>query len=172
MNTIKVGVIGVGALGWHHARLYKECDQAELVGVYDLNEESGRQVAEKLNTTFYKSPAALLEAVDAVSIAVPTHLHFEIGQRVIEAKKHILMEKPLTEFLDHGRKLIEMAKENNCIIQVGHVERFNPVISVMEEKLTDPRFIEVHRLSPYPPQRPGQKPRGTEVGSGIGFDDP
>ena len=163
MEKVKVGVIGVGALGRHHARLYQQCAQAELVGIFDVNEAQARQVAEELGTRVFADEAALAEQVEGLSLAVPTHLHAEVAEAMLERGKHLLIEKPITETLEQARKLLDIAQKKDLIIEVGHVERFNPVISYLEEKIDNPRFIESHRLSPYPPPRPGLPPRGTEV---------
>lgn len=163
-KPVKVGVIGVGALGRHHARLYKQCEQAELVGVYDLNTEQARKIAAEIGTDVYENPAELAERVTALSIAVPTNHHFEVAKAMLEMGKHLLIEKPITEKGEQAKVLLQAAENAGLIIQVGHVERFNPVISYLEEKIDDPRFIESHRLSNYPPPRPGLPPRGTEVG--------
>ncbi|MDJ0840531.1 MAG: Gfo/Idh/MocA family oxidoreductase [Acidobacteriota bacterium] len=162
-DKVKVGVLGVGALGRHHARLYTQCDQADLVGVYDLNEETGRRVAEEVGTTFYDQVEDLADRVEGISIAVPTNLHHKVGLEMLAKKKHLLLEKPITETVDQARALLKEAEDNDLIVQVGHVERFNPVISYLEQKADNPRFIESHRMAPYPPPRPGLPPRGTEV---------
>ncbi len=162
-TTIKVGVLGVGALGQHHARLYRECAGAELVGVFDTNPEQAKKVAETLAARVFHKAEALAAEVDALSIAVPTTFHFEVARAMLSMGKHLLIEKPITESVAQARELLDLAKERRLVLQVGHVERFNPVISYLENKVNNPRFIESHRLSPYPPARPGLPPRGTEV---------
>ena len=162
-DLIKVGVLGVGALGYHHARLYNECAGAELVGVYDLNKVRAREVAEKLNTSVFETPEALADEVMGLSIAVPTNYHHRVALDMIAKGKHLLIEKPITETVSQAKEVLAHAKTAGMVVQVGHVERYNPVISYLEEKLDNPRFIESHRLSPYPPPRPGAPPRGTEV---------
>ena len=163
MKKIKVGVMGTGTLGRHHARLYKRCSRAKLVGIYDLNEEQAEKVADEIGATVFRDPDALAHSVDALSLAVPTNRHFEVAKTMLEMGKHLLIEKPITETLEQARELLELARHRQLLVQVGHVERFNPVISYLETKANDPRFIECHRLSPYPPPRPGLPPRGTEV---------
>ena len=162
-QPVKVGVIGVGALGRHHARLYKECPHAELVGVYDVNEEQVLKVAEEVGVPPYRDQIALAEQATGLSIAVPTNRHFEVCKTMLEMGKHLLIEKPITETISQAETLLSLARKGGLIVQVGHVERFNPVISYLEEKIDNPRFIESHRLSPYPPPRLGLPPRGTEV---------
>ncbi|CAM2065973.1 Gfo/Idh/MocA family oxidoreductase [Sulfidibacter corallicola] len=163
-DRIKVGVIGVGALGRHHARLYKQIDECELVGVYDLNQAQAEKIAEEVGTRVYADPSVLADEVEGLSIAVPTNHHFEVAMSMLEMGKHLLIEKPITQTIEEAESLLKAADERKRIIQVGHVERFNPVISYLEEKINNPRFIESHRLSSYPPPRPGLPPRGTEVG--------
>ena len=163
-TPLKVGVIGVGALGRHHARLYLQCDNAELVGVYDSNPETAQKVAEEFSSQAYTNADELASDVEALSIAVPTDLHFDIVSHFISKGKHILVEKPLAANTDEGRKLVAAAEDAGLVLQVGHVEQYNPVITYLEKKITSPLFIEAHRLANYPPPRPGLKPRGTEVG--------
>lgn len=161
---VRVGVVGVGALGWHHARLYNEIGNAELVGVYDVNPLTLKSVSEKLAVRAFDSMEVMASEVDAVSIAVPTNCHYQAGCEWLDWGKHVLIEKPITETVEQARQLITRADAHKLVLQVGHVERFNPVMSALEEKATEPRFIESHRLAPYPPPRPGLPPRGTEVG--------
>lgn len=161
---VRVGVIGVGVLGRHHARLYKECAGADLVGIYDVNPDQAARVAEELGTRVFETIEALSAETEALSIAVPTHYHFGVAEKLLHEQKHLLIEKPITKTLGEAEALLTLAQQQGRIIQVGHVERFNPVISYLEAKLDQPRFIESHRLAPYPPPRPGLPPRGTEVG--------
>ncbi|MEA2013265.1 MAG: Gfo/Idh/MocA family oxidoreductase [Verrucomicrobiota bacterium] len=163
-KKIKVGVVGVGALGNHHARLYGECDKAELVGVYDVNKETANKIAKDYNTVAFDSMEKLAENTDGVSIAVPTDLHYDIVSLFLDLDTHVLVEKPITHIMEDARKLVDQAAEKDLILQVGHVERFNPVMTYLNEKIDNPRFIEVHRLAPYPAPRKNLLPRGTEVG--------
>ncbi|CAM2010350.1 Gfo/Idh/MocA family protein [Acanthopleuribacter pedis] len=163
-EPIKTGVIGVGALGRHHARLYKQVAGCDLVGVYDVNREQAQKVADEIGSTVFEDMHELIEACEGLSIAVPTNYHFDIAKGLLERNKHVLIEKPITQTVEDANALIALAQERSLILQVGHVERFNPVIGYLEEKADNPRFIESHRLSPYPPPRPGLPPRGTEVG--------
>lgn len=161
---IRVGVIGVGALGRHHARLYRQCAQAELVGVYDLQADAREQVASDLGVRAFSDMKELLREVDAVSLATPTDLHHAMGMEILACGRHLLIEKPITVLPGEAEQLISLAKGAGLILQVGHVERFNPVICAFEKRLNNPRFIEAHRMAAYPPPRPGARPRGTEVG--------
>lgn len=164
MSTIKVGVIGTGALGRHHARLYKECNNAEVVGIYDNNPESAAKVAAEFDLPIVENMDALVAMADGISVAVPTDLHFDIVSGIIKTGTHVLVEKPLTTTSTEGRTLVQRAESAGVVLHVGHVENFNPVIKYLRSKLTSPLFMEAHRLAAFPPSRPGLKPRGTEVG--------
>lgn len=163
MERITVGVVGVGVLGSHHTRLYAQSAKAMLVGVYDSNPDTASRVAGELNTRAFASIAELAELADCLSVAVPVDKHYELTRSLLEQKKHVLLEKPLAMTVKEGQDLIDAAQRNRLVLQVGHVERYNPVINYLEEKVDQPRFIEAHRLAPYPEERPGLKPRGTEV---------
>jgi predicted dehydrogenase len=118
--------------------------------VYDVNAETAREIAEKYNTRAVGTLEEFSEAVDAATIATPTPTHYPIAEQLLRAGKHLLVEKPITESTEDARKLVQLSAETGRVLQVGHVERFNPVMSKLEELLTQPRFIEAHRLSPYP----------------------
>ncbi len=156
MNKLKIGVIGVGYLGSIHARLLKEIEEAELVGVYDIRRERTLKVADKLKVYPAKSDDELIEMVDAITCAVPTISHFEVGYKVLRKGKHLFMEKPLTTKISHANILIKEAKKRNLILQVGYIERFNPGILAIRKIVNDPKFIEAERLSPF-------VERGTDV---------
>lgn len=160
---MRVGVIGVGSLGQWHARIYSELPQTELCGVFDANPAQAKEVAGRYGTKVFASVDALADAVEAASIAVPTHLHFEVASPLLRRGLHLLVEKPLAATLDEAQALVEAADRAGVRLQVGHVERFNPVMTFLEGHLDRPRFIEALRLAPYPPPRPGLLPRGTEV---------
>lgn len=150
MKGPRVGVVGVGHIGKNHARLYAALPAAEFTAIYDTN----RAVAEERAAEFGVKAAASLEEfadlVDAASIATPTNSHFEIGRELLGRGKHLLIEKPIADDTAHASELAELAAARGLVLQVGHVERFNPVLSALEKRLTNPRFIEAHRLSPYP----------------------
>lgn len=164
MGLVRVGVIGVGVLGQHHARLYRECPDSELVGIYDSNPASSQTAAAEFETTAFATIDELVDAVDAVSVAVPTTLHHAIATDLLQRGCHVLVEKPLAATVEQGRELVALAQQNKLTLHVGHVERYNPVITYLEQRIDNPRFIESHRLASYPPPRPGMLPRGTEVG--------
>jgi predicted dehydrogenase len=150
MKTLRVGVVGVGHIGSNHARLYAELPSAELTAVYDLDLARGQHIAGKHRAAAAKSLAEFTELVDAASIATPTNTHYEIAKQLLVSGKHLLIEKPIAENTAHASELAELAARHRLILQVGHVERFNPVLTALEARLTHPRFIEAHRLSPYP----------------------
>lgn len=136
-NQLSVAVIGVGHLGQHHARIYSSMDDVNLVGVVDLNEQQGQRIAQTLDTTFYPTLDQLLQQhhLDAASVVVPTVDHYQVSQRLIERNVHLLVEKPLTQTVEQAQKLLDLAKENNCTVQVGHVERFNGAVQKLNQLL-------------------------------------
>ncbi|HQW30339.1 MAG: Gfo/Idh/MocA family oxidoreductase [Verrucomicrobiales bacterium] len=148
--SVKVGVIGVGAIGRNHARIYAALESAELVAIYDANLEHARQLAEEFGTEAVGSVEELVERVDAASVATPTVTHREIATKLLSAGKHVLVEKPISDSVDDAKAMIALASEKGCVLQVGHIERFNPVMSQLESRLNSPKFIECHRLSPFP----------------------
>lgn len=162
-KQLRVGVVGVGSLGQAHARIYSELAQTSLVGIYDVDAARAAEIAEKHGTRVFPSLEDLAREVEAASLVVPTHLHREVGAQLLTAGIHLLIEKPIASTTQEAMDLVAMAKERNLILQVGHIERFNPVFSFLESAAHDPRFIEAHRLAPYPPPREGLHPRGTEV---------
>ncbi len=160
---LRTGVIGVGSLGQWHARIYAELPESNLVGVYDADPKRAAEIAERYQTQVFQSPEALAEAVDAVSIVVPTDLHFELFKRVLPSGVHMLVEKPISVTSGEAEQMVAMADQHDITLQVGHVERFNPVMTFLNENLSRARFIEATRLAPYPPPRENAPPRGTEV---------
>ncbi|HUJ10559.1 MAG TPA: Gfo/Idh/MocA family oxidoreductase [Verrucomicrobiae bacterium] len=154
-ETIKLGVVGVGQLGSHHARIYSELAKrsnglCSFIGVFDTDRIRLRALTEKYGGGAFESAQELADFCDAVSVATPTETHFEVARVFLERGKHVLVEKPITDTLHEAGELVALARANKCILQVGHVERFNPVMRYLNEVLQEARFIEVHRLSPYP----------------------
>jgi len=147
---LRIGIAGLGSIGKNHARILAELPDCELAAVFDTNPDTAREIAEKYGTRAVGSLEEFADTVDAATIATPTPTHFAIAERLLMAGKHLLVEKPITETTADARKLAELSRETGRILQVGHVERFNPVMSKLEELLTQPRFIEAIRLSPYP----------------------
>jgi predicted dehydrogenase len=149
-QRVKVGVAGVGHMGKEHARIYSELQEAELVGVHDSNPDTARKIAAKCKTRAFGSLEEMVDAVDAASIVTPTTTHLAIAEPFLKRGKHVLVEKPIAMDTEEARKLVDLAEKHGAKLAVGHVERFNPVLVALEERLGRPRFIEAHRLSPYP----------------------
>ncbi len=162
-KKIKIGVAGVGSLGINHARIYHELPGCELTGIYDTDTKRAAEVALQYGTRVCASLDELAQNVDAASIVVPTHLHFDVASQMIRHGKHLLVEKPITSTTSEAEELVRLANEHKVVLQVGHIERFNPVMEYLERAARHPKFIEAHRLSPFPPPREGLHPRGTEV---------
>jgi predicted dehydrogenase len=153
---VRVGVVGTGALGYHHARLMRRLAGAELVGIYDINPERAAQVAHELDTTAFPSLDALLAQAEAVTVAVPTPAHVRVGLAVLERGRALLMEKPLADSVAGAEELVRQAAAAKVILQVGHVERFNRAVRAAAPYLEEPRFLQTERLAPF-------QPRGTDV---------
>ncbi len=157
---LRVAVVGTGSLGKEHARIYHTLaseGRVEFAGVYDIKPDVGRAVADRYGVRCFESLAAVVSGADAFSVVTPTSTHFEIAKMLLSHGKHVLVEKPMTNNAAQADALVELARRNNCVLQVGHVERFNPVFKYIESVATEPRFIEAHRLSPYPA-------RSTDIG--------
>jgi predicted dehydrogenase len=153
---LPIGVVGIGALGRHHARHLASLDEAKLVGVYDTDLDRGRTVAEELGTRAFPGLDALLDCVEAVTVAVPTPAHAAVGLRALERGVPVLMEKPLAATVEEADTLIGAAERGGLQLQVGHIERYNRALRAAEPYLNGPRYIESLRLAPF-------QPRGTDV---------
>ena len=149
MANVNVGVVGVGYLGALHARVYSQLGNVNLVCVCDIDKKHAKKVAKKRRVWYFPDYHTLFDKVDAVSIAVPTNLHYRIAKEFLDNNIHVLIEKPITETVDEAQELIDIADSKNLILQVGHIERFNPVVRAVEPFLKNPRFIESHRAGPY-----------------------
>jgi predicted dehydrogenase len=157
---IRVAVLGTGSLGQHHARIYAELEKAghiEFTGIFDTNSDAAKKIAAKHKLHIFNSISEAAAASDALNIVTPTVTHFEITKTLLTQGKHVLVEKPMTDDTAQAAELIQIAQQKNCVLQVGHVERFNPVFKYLETAAPEPRFIETHRLSPYPA-------RSTDIG--------
>ncbi len=155
-KSVPIGVIGVGHLGSLHAKILKQIPQATLVGVYDLNAGKAESVAREFSTKAYPSAEALLQNVEAVSIATPTSTHFALASEAVGRGIHTFLEKPVTQSVEDGNALAELAARRSVKVQVGHIERFNPALLALRGYTLRPMFIESHRLSQF-------NPRGTDV---------
>ena len=147
--AVKVGVIGVGYLGQHHARIYSEIEEAELVAVVDTNSEKAAAFAEKYQCGSAADYRDILPKVDTLSIVTPTTSHYKIALECLQAGKDLLIEKPITVTVEEADELIAEAKKRDCIVQVGHLERYNPAILAAADFFSEPLFIESERLSPF-----------------------
>ena len=149
MKKLKVGVVGAGHMGHYHIRIYSEIPSIELVGIADVNEVLGRDLSNKYETQYFNDYRRLFGKVDAVSIAVPTSMHYAVAKEFLEQKIHVLLEKPMTIDLEEGRELIQIAAREKCILQIGHVERFNAAVQELNNIVNEPLLIEAHRLGPF-----------------------
>lgn len=151
-QLINVGVVGVGHLGKHHARLLSEIKSANLVGVCDVNEEVAKGIASNLGVPCYTDYKELADKVNAVAIVVPTSLHYEVARFFLERNIHIFVEKPITKTLNEANELVRLAGEKQLTLQVGHVERFNAATIKLQSLCEYPRFIECQRMGPFSPR--------------------
>jgi len=156
MSNLRAAVVGVGYLGRFHAQKYAALEGVDLIGVVDEDEARARSVAEECGTRGFARLEEILGRTDVVSVVVPTEHHFAVGKACLEAGAHVLMEKPVTQTLDEAERLIRIGADRGRLIQVGHLERFNPAFLAVQDVLREPMFIESHRLAPF-------KPRGTDV---------
>ncbi|MDN3518394.1 Gfo/Idh/MocA family oxidoreductase [Aquisalimonas lutea] len=156
MKPVRAAVIGVGYLGRFHAQKYAALESVELVGVVDADESRARAVAEEVGTTAFTDHGALLDSVDVVSIVVPTRFHHAVAAQCLDRGVHVLVEKPVTTTLEEADDLIRLAAQNNLVLQVGHLERFNAAVRGLAELVGTPMFIESNRLAPF-------NPRGADV---------
>lgn len=150
MKTIRTGVVGVGHMGANHARIYSELPGSQFTAVFDTNTEAAAATAKRFNCKAAATLEEFASLVDAATICTPTVTHHSVGKTLLAQGKHLLIEKPIAETPAQARELSELASSSGCILQVGHIERFNPVLHALEAQLNNPRFLEVTRLSPYP----------------------
>ena len=149
MEKVKTGVIGVGRLGRFHALKHAANERADLIGVFDTDPQRAESVARETGCDAFKTVEQLLGEVDAASVAVPTSMHHGIGMEVIEAGRHMLLEKPIAATAEKARELVQAAAAGKLIFQVGHIERFNPAVTALRGIEVKPKFVEAHRLAPY-----------------------
>ncbi|MBA22562.1 MAG: oxidoreductase [Flavobacteriales bacterium] len=156
MKKLKVGVLGAGHLGKIHLRLLEESEFYDLVGFYDSDKKTANELAKKEGYLAFEAIEDLLSEVEVVDVVTPTPFHHEMAIHCLKAKKHIFIEKPITQTVVQAEEIVQLAKENNLKGQVGHVERFNPAFKAIKEHIDSPMFIETHRLAEF-------NPRGTDV---------
>ena len=156
IKKINIGVVGVGHLGEHHLKHLQSIEPFNIIGFHDINEKKAASISAKYSVTHYKTINELIEGCDAISIVTPTETHFDIGYKCIKSKKHVFIEKPITKSVDDAERLIKLAKDKRVIIQVGHIERFNPALIPLNDYTLKPKYIEIQRLAPY-------NVRGTDV---------
>ena len=156
-SNLKCGVAGVGYLGQHHAWIYAELEGADLVGIFEMDDARAEEICAKFDCPRMKTLEELAEACDAVSVVVPTDRHHEVALPLLAGGAHLLIEKPICQSLEEASSILKVAKEADLLVQVGHIEHFNPVMSFLEEAVVQPKFITADRLAPF-------QPRGTEVG--------
>lgn len=149
MKTIRAGVIGIGYLGQFHAEKYANLPNVELTGIVEKDRARGEQIARKLNTEAFDVPSLLLGKVDAVSIVVPTILHHQIAKQFLDAGVHVLLEKPMTVTLEQADELIALAARRKVVLQVGHIERFNPAVTAIKPLLRSPGYLQAERSAPF-----------------------
>ena len=152
----KIGVVGAGHLGKHHIKHLSNHKGVDFVGVFDTNEDSLKNIRDEFSVKPLQSLEELISLCEAVNIVTPTNTHFDIARKFLNQKKDVFIEKPLTNTVEEALSLIYLAKTNECIVQVGHIERFNPTINKLKELVDNPHYIEIERLAPF-------QARGTEV---------
>ena len=155
-EPINIGVIGVGHLGQHHVKHYKSIEDANLIGIFDIDNDRAEKIGNKYDVPIFQKIEYLLDQVDAVSIVTPTPNHIEAARQCIDKKKHVFIEKPITVTLEEADELLKLSKEKGVLIQVGHIERLNPALIALKPYPIEPKFIEIQRLAPY-------TARGTDV---------
>ncbi len=156
MNKLKIGVLGAGHLGKIHLKCIKELDQMELIGFYDTDKKRAKEISEELSVKYFSSRNDLIDACDAIDIVTPTIAHFESASLAMKKFKHVFIEKPIVTTVAEAKSLLNIGREANVKIQVGHVERFNPAFLAARPFIKKPVFIEAHRLAQF-------NPRGTDV---------
>jgi len=149
MDKVKVGIIGVGYLGVQHARILSYLEKAELVAVVDLDFKKALEIGNRHGVKYYQNYEDMLDEIDAAIVATPTSEHFAISMNLLRHSKSVLVEKPITETIEQAEQLVEMAKKTGAILQVGHLERFNPAVEAVENIISEPKFIEVQRLGSF-----------------------
>ncbi|MDD8016287.1 MAG: Gfo/Idh/MocA family oxidoreductase [Acidobacteriota bacterium] len=146
---VRVGIVGVGYLGTQHARILSYLEEADLRAVADINFEKALQIGNRHGVKYYQNYEDMIDDIDAAVVATDTSAHFTVSMNLLQQGKHVLVEKPITETVEQGEALVDVAKKNGLILQVGHLERFNPAVEAVENMISDPRFVEVQRLGSF-----------------------
>ena len=149
-ERIKVGVAGVGAMGKNHARVFASLEDAQFTAIYDLDRARAEELAAQYGTKAVSTLEELAALTEAVAVAVPTVAHRQVAGLLLEQGKHVLVEKPLSDSLTEAQELVALAEARKLVLQVGHIEQFNPVMAELKRRINTPRFIESTRLSPFP----------------------
>jgi predicted dehydrogenase len=149
MEKVRVGIIGVGYLGMQHARILSYLEEAELKGVADIEFKKAVEIGNRHGVRYFQNYEDMLDEIDAAIVATPTFDHFSISMKLLSEGKSVLVEKPITETVEQAEQLVKMSKKNGPILQVGHLERFNPAVEAVESIISDPKFIEVQRLGSF-----------------------
>lgn len=149
MDKVKVGIIGVGYLGTQHARILSYLEEAELIGVADIDFKKAMVIGNRHGVKYYENYENMLDEIDAGIVATPTSEHFAISMKLLKKGKSVLVEKPITETVEQAEKLVAAADKNGRILQIGHLERFNPAVEALEDLISEPKFIEVQRLGSF-----------------------
>jgi predicted dehydrogenase len=149
MEKVKVGIIGVGYLGTQHARILSYLERAELIGVADVDFKKAMVIGNRHGVKYFDNYENMLDEIDAGIVATPTSEHFSISKKLLEEGKSVLIEKPITETVEQAEELVSVAGKNGLILQIGHLERFNPAVEALENLISEPKFIEVQRLGSF-----------------------
>ncbi len=149
MEKVKVGIIGVGYLGTQHARILSYLEKAELIGVADIDFKKAMVIGNRHGVKYYDNYENMLDEIDAGIVATPTSEHFAISMKLLKEGKSVLVEKPITETIEQAEELVSVADKNGLILQIGHLERFNPAVEALENLISEPKFIEVQRLGSF-----------------------
>jgi predicted dehydrogenase len=149
MDKVKVGIIGVGYLGMQHARIISYLEEAELKAVADIDFKKALEIGNRHGVKYFQNYEDMLDEIDAGIVSTPTSEHFHISMNLLKNGKHVLVEKPITETIEQAEQLVDLARKNGLILQVGHLERFNPAVEAVENMISEPKFIEVQRLGSF-----------------------
>ena len=149
MDKVRIGIIGVGYLGTQHARILSYLEGAELKGVADIDLKKSMIIGNRHGVSYYQNFVDMLDEIDAAIVAAPTSEHYSITEKLLKEGKSVLVEKPMTDTVEQAEDLVDLAKQNQLILQVGHLERFNPAVEALQDLISEPKFIEVQRLGSF-----------------------